>query len=228
VPVKLEVLNEQDKRIQLEVMRKARQLSGGQLEFEFEKLESNIGYIKFNFFFGELLPKFQAALRELRDTEALIIDLRGNPGGAGDLAPAIANLLSANAGSLGSLQARYASLPYSYKGMGDQAYKGKAILLVDEHSASTAEVFSGGLQENKRVTVIGTPTSGGVLPSMMRLLPTGGLLVHVISNFQTPKGVVLEGRGVLPEITATFSRKALLAGCDPVRERAIQFIKTSK
>ncbi len=228
VPVKLEVLNEQDKRIQLEVTRKARQLSGRQLEFEFEKLDNNIGYIKFNLFFGDLLPKVQAALRELRDTEALIIDLRGNPGGAGDLAPALANLLSANAGSLGSLQFRYASQPYAYKGTGDQAYKGKVILLVDEHSGSTAEVFSGGLQENKRVTVIGTPTAGGVLPSLYRLLPTGGVLQHVISNFQTPKGVVLEGRGVLPDITATLSRKDLLAGRDPVRERAIQFIKMSK
>jgi len=227
VPVKLDVLNEQDKPIQLEVKRKAGRI-GMPLEFEFEKLENNIGYIKFNFFFGELLPKFQAALRELRDTEALIIDLRGNPGGAGGLAPAIANLLSANEGSLGSLQARYASIPYSYQGTGDQAYKGKVILLVDEHSVSTSEVFSGGLQANKRVTVIGTPTAGAVLPSTYQPLPTGGALQHVISNFQTPNGVALEGRGVLPDITAKLSRKAVLAGRDPVRERAIQFIKTSK
>lgn len=227
VPVKLDVLNEQDKPIQLEVKRKAGRI-GMPLEFEFEKLENNIGYIKFNLFFGELLPKFQAALREFRDTEALIIDLRGNPGGAGDLAPAIANLLSANAGSLGSLQARYASIPYSYQGTGDQAYKGKVILLVDEGSVSTSEVFSGGLQVNKRVTVIGTPTAGAVLPSTYQLLPTGGALQHVISNFQTPNGVALEGRGVLPDITARLSRKALLAGRDPARERAIQFIKTSK
>jgi len=227
VPVKLEVLNEQDKLIQVEVTRKAGRL-GQSLEFEFEKLDNNIGYIKFNFFFGELVPKFQAALREFRDTQALIIDVRGNPGGIGDLAKALANLLSANAGSLGSLQARYASIPYSYQGTGDQAYKGKVILLVDEGSGSTSEVFSGGLQENKRVTVIGTPTAGVVLPSQYQLLPTGGVLQHAISNFQTPRGVVLEGRGVLPDITAGHSRRALLAGRDPARERAIQFIKTSK
>lgn len=227
VPVKLEVLNEQDKPIQVEVTRKAGRL-GPSLEFEFEKLDNNIGYIKFNFFFGELVPKFQAALREFRDTQALIIDVRGNPGGIGDLAKALANLLSANAGSLGSLEARYASLPYSYQGAGDQAYKGKVILLVDEGSASTSEVFSGGLQENKRVTVIGTPTAGAVLPSQYQLLPTGGALQHVVSNFQTPNGVVLEGRGVLPDITARLSRKALLARRDPARARAIQFIKTSK
>jgi len=227
VPVKLDVLNEQDKPIQLEVKRKAGRI-GMPLEFEFEKLENNIGYIKFNFFFGELVPKVQAALREFRDTQALIIDVRGNPGGIGDLAKALANLLSANAGSLGSLQARYASIPYSYQGTGDQAYKGKVILLVDEGSGSTSEVFSGGLQENKRVTVIGTPTAGVVLPSQYQPLPTGGVLQHAISNFQTPKGVVLEGRGVLPDITATLSRKDLLAGRDPVRERAIEFIKASK
>lgn len=227
VVVKLEVLNEQDKPIQVEVTRKTGRL-GASLEFEFEKLDNNIGYIKFNFFFGELLAKFQAALRELRDTQELFIDLRGNPGGAGDLAPALANLLSANAGSLGTLQARYASIPYSYKGTGDQAYKGKVILLVDGYSGSTSEVFSGGLQENKRVTVIGTPTAGAVLPSLRQLLPTGGALQYVISNFKTPNGVVLEGRGVLPDITATLSRKAVLAGRDPARERAIQFIKTSK
>jgi len=75
---------------------------------------------------------------------------------------------------------------------------------------------------------IGTPTVWGVLPSLRQLLQTGGVLTHVISNFQTPNGVVLEGRGVLPDITATLSRKAVLAGRDPARERAIEFIKASK
>lgn len=226
VPVKLEVLNEQDKPLQLEVKRKIGRLL--QLEFESKKLDGNVGYIVFNVFFGDLLAKFQAALQELRDTQALIIDLRGNPGGAGDLATAIANRLSAGEGSLGNLRFRYATEPYSYKGTGDQAYKGKVILLVDEGSGSTAEVFSGGMQENKRATVIGAPTAGAVLPSLMQMLPTGGVLVHVISNFQTPKGVVLEGRGVIPDIAAKLSRQAVLAGRDPALERAIQFAQTGK
>ena len=223
--VALEVLNERNEIVKLELERKAHPLGAS---FESKRLEQNIGYIKFNAFFGDVLEKFRAAVRELRETRRLIIDLRGNPGGAGDMAPSIASVLSAGEGSLGISKFRYESRSFAYKGSGAEAYKGLVVLLVDELSASTSEVFAGGLQENKRAIVIGTTTAGAVLPSAVQILPTGGVLVYVVSNFQTPKGTVLEGRGVIPDIVVRLSRAGLLRGHDAALERATEVIRAVK
>src|SRR6266404_5662731 len=221
----LDFLNDRNELVKLALERKARPLGAS---FESKRLEKNIGYIKFNAFFGNVLEKFQATVRELGETRGLIIDLRGNPGGAGDMAAAIANVLSKDGGSLGTSKFRYESRSFAYKGSGAEAYKALVVLLVDELSGSTSEVFAGGLQENKRVTVIGTTTAGAVLPSLVQILPTGGVLVYVVSNFQSPNGTVLEGRGVIPDIVVQLTRAGLLGGHDAPLERAKEVIRAGK
>lgn len=222
--INVEFTDESKNLLKTELLLKAQSINN-QLEFESKKLAGNVGFIKFNFFFGDLLTKFQNALQELKDTRALIIDLRGNPGGAGDLAPAMANLLSNSPGSLGSLKYRYATEQYSYKGAGKQAYKGKIIVLTDAGTGSTSEVFAGGMQANKLAAVIGSPSAGAVLPSLVALLPTGGALQYVVSNFQTSDGTTLEGKGIVPDINVKSTRAGLLAGRDEVLEQSLIFAR---
>ena len=225
--INLEFADASDKPLKLELVRKG-QPADRQIEFESKKLAGNIGYIKFNLFFGDLLPKFEAALNDLRETKALIIDLRGNPGGAGDLAPALANSLCSAPGSLGTFKYRYDTTEYSYAGAGERAYKGKIIILTDEGTGSTSEVFTGGMQTNKRAAVVGSPSAGAVLPSLIQLLPTGGVLQYVVAKFQTPDGTTLEGKGIIPDVAFETTRRGLLAGRDEILERAINFSKTNR
>ena len=220
----LEVIDDKNKTLILEVARTP-SLGVETLKFESRRLDPNTGYIKFNLFLGDLLSKFQSALSEMNDTKTIIVDLRGNPGGVGQLAPAIANLISVKPDSLGDYIYRYENKPMFYKGAGEKAYRGQIVILVDETSGSTAEVFAAGLQENKRAIVYGMPTAGAVLPSVATSLPNGGALQYVVSNFKTPKGVVLEGRGVIPDVIAKPSRRDLLQGRDTVLEFAIEKLK---
>lgn len=67
-----------------------------------------------------------------------------------------------------------------------------------------------------------------MLASIYQVLPTGGALQHAISNVETPKGNVLEGRGVILDITVKLSRADLLAGRDSVPERAVGVVSTMK
>jgi carboxyl-terminal processing protease len=224
--VSLEIIDDENKSRVVEIKR-VRAVFDNSLKFESRKLDRNTGYIKFNLFFGDLFSKFQSALSEMKDAESLIIDLRGNPGGVGQLASSIANLLSPAPGSLGDFVYRYETKPASYQGTAEKAYNGKIILLLDEFSGSTAEVFAGGLQENKRAVIVGASSAGAVLPSLVTLLPTGGGMQYVISNFQTPKGVVLEGRGVIPDINAKPTRRDLLDGRDTILDAALAKLKNT-
>lgn len=222
--VKLELLGAKNESLNFELTRQP-QRQTGTLEFESKKLVGNVGYLKFNTFFGDLLPKVQIALDEFKDTKALIIDLRGNPGGAGDLGSSFAGFLNEISGSLGNLKFRYSAQPFSYEGAGKNAYRGKVIVLTDEGSASTSEIFAGGLQANKRAVVIGSPSAGAVLASLVMLLPTRAALQYVVSGYYLPNGNSLEGRGVIPDVAVKVMRRDLLAGRDPVIEKAQSFAK---
>lgn len=82
------------------------------------------------------------------------------------------------------------------------------------------------MQTNKRAVVVGSPSAGAVLPSLVALLPTGGALQYVVANFQTPDGTTLEGRGVVPDIAVQTTRRGLLAGRDEILEKSLTYIES--
>lgn len=225
VTVTLEVRDDLGTTRTLTLERQELPVGMSTFEFEARRMEGNIGYIRFNLFLNELLPKARVALAELHDTKGLIVDLRGNRGGIGPVLPELANELSQTAGELGAMQFRNRRQAYSYAGSGATGYAGPVVILVDELTGSTAEMLAGGLQDNRRAVVVGTTTAGAVMPSVYRPLSTGGTLQHVVANFATSKGTVLEGRGVIPDIRAVPTREALLAGRDPALERAVEVLR---
>jgi carboxyl-terminal processing protease len=220
--VELELLDRQDRKVTKKLTRAERPLSSmNRVEFESRWLEEgSIGYVRLSSFFGDAAEQLAAALAEMRSADSIILDLRGNGGGAGDLAPTIAGMFAREKGSLGVSQLRHGVREFTYEPVASP-FTGKLIILIDGGSASTSEVFAGGLQEAGRATVVGSLSRGAVLPSLAALLPTGGALQHVISDFRTPKGEVLEGRGVFPDIEVSISRADLIRGSDPVLERAV-------
>jgi carboxyl-terminal processing protease len=107
-------------------------------------------------------------------------------------------------------------------------FGGPLAVLTDELSLSCSEVLAGGLQEMGRAKIIGRRTGGMVLPAQIRRLPGGGRLEHAIADFKTPKGVYLEGRGVIPDIPVALTRKLLLSDPDPDITVALKWIASQK
>jgi carboxyl-terminal processing protease len=190
--------------------------------FESKRVAPGIGYVKFNVFIGDILQGMRTALAGMQGTRGVIIDLRGNPGGVGALTRGIASMLFAHPASLGVAKMRYETREYAFPGTGDSAYTGTVIVLVNELSASSSEVFAGGLQALGRALIVGVTTAGAVLPSIRVPLRSGGALVHPISDFRTPKGTILEGRGVVPDVVVKQTREALLKGKDLQLDEAIR------
>jgi carboxyl-terminal processing protease len=106
-------------------------------------------------------------------------------------------------------------------------YPGPVVILIDGLSGSTSEVFASGMQEMGRAVVVGERSAGAALPSFFQKLPTGALFEFAIADFKTPKGVLIEGRGVIPDVEVKLDRASLLAGRDAQLDAAVEQARQS-
>ena len=112
--------------------------------------------------------------------------------------------------------------------MGAVPFTGPLAIITDEGTASTAEMLAAGLQEAKRAVVVGDSSLGAVLPSVIEALPGGAVMQYVVADFKTPKGVLLEGRGVQPDKRVVETRAGLRTGRDPVLDAALVAVRASR
>lgn len=201
---------------------------------EFERIRQGartIGVIRFNIWMPVLVAPFSAAMDALRDTDGIVLDLRGNFGGVGGMSMGIAGHFLDSAKTIGTMHQRGATLHFvANPQLVDShaqlvtPYAGPLALVVDELSISTTEIFAGGLKELGRARVFGTQTAGQALPSVPERLPNGDVLYHAIADFVSPSGKQVEGEGVIPNVPTPLTRKALSSGRDPAMEAAVQWI----
>ena len=194
------------------------------MEFEAKRIGNNIGYIRFNIFVIGLLERIKSAIRGMSDASGIIIDVRGNPGGLGGMAAGIAGVLEKKQTSLGTMHQRVGHINFAVFPQAS-VYSGPVVIVTDGGSASTSEIFAAGLQELGRAIVVGERSAGAALPSIIQKLPTGALFQYAIGDFKTPKGTLIEGRGVSPDVEVKFTRRSLLDGRDVQLEAAIEQIK---
>lgn len=197
------------------------------VEFESRRLENGVGYVRFTPFATVTLVQIRKALEGMGDAPGIVLDLRGNPGGLLPTTYAIAGMLSPKKGNLGTMQLRGPQLVFPVTPQ-NPMFAGPVAVLTDELSASCSEVLAGGLQTMGRAKVIGRQTPGMVLPSVTYGLPGGARLQYVIADFKTTKGVLLEGRGVVPDKPVELSRELLYKQGDPDIRAALDYIESAK
>jgi len=193
-------------------------------EFESKRLPraggGYIAYVRFNIFTTPVVEKIRGAIRELHEAEGMIFDLRGNPGGVAGIAVGLAGQLSEKSGMLGTMKMRSSEVKFTIFPQSNP-YTGPVVILLDGLSGSTSEVFSSGMQEMGRAFIVGERSAGACLPSVFQKLPTGALFQFAIADFKTPKGVLIEGRGVIPNLELQWDRASLLAGHDAQLDAAV-------
>jgi carboxyl-terminal processing protease len=109
-----------------------------------------------------------------------------------------------------------------------EVFAGPVAVLVDALSASTSEIFAGGLKDLGRARVFGTRTAAAALPSAFERLPNGDGFQYAVANYISQGGQPLEGLGVTPDVEVALTRDALLAGHDAVIEAALSWIRRQK
>lgn len=184
-------------------------------------LPGNVGYVSWNFFMIPLLEPIKEAIIGMKSARAIILDVRGNPGGVGVLAGSISSVLFKRQTSLGTMKMRAGELRFPVL-PAPTTYDGPIYILTDEGSASTSEIMAGALQELHRARVVGRATPGMVLPSLFEKLPGGARLQYAFADCKTPAGVLLEGRGVTPDLPVNLTRRMLEETPDPILGAALK------
>lgn len=189
-----------------------------------------VGVIRFNVWMPVLSPAFDAAMDSLRSSDAIVIDVRGNLGGVGGMSMGIAGHFLDTSVAIGVMTQRTSNLrfvanPRRVNGRNQtvKPFAGPLAIVVDPLSASTTEIFAGGLQLLKRATIFGSQSAGQALPSVPERLPNGDILYHAIADFVGPTGKPVEGEGVIPDRVVPLTRPELVKGRDAALEAALRW-----
>jgi carboxyl-terminal processing protease len=178
----------------------------------------NVGYLKIHCFQKTTVQEFEAHLTELlkADCKALILDIRGNPGGLLDVSIEIAKRFLPE-GVIVRMQHQDPKASTTYRSTNPMALTLPLVVMVDGDTASAAEVLAGALKENHRARLIGQTTFGkgcsqgllelpgaGALRSPATPSATGGTgaIRITIARFFSPSDQPYSGRGVEPDIPA--------------------------
>ena len=153
-------------------------------------LDAHTGYIKINRFSATTYDEFAKALKSVKKSgaTALIIDLRDNPGGYLDAATSIADeFLDGKKLIVYTQGLREAKQEYT--AVNDGLFEaGRLAVLVDEGSASAAEILSGAIQDWDRGIIVGRRTFGKGLVQEQFDLEDGAALRLTIARYYTPSG----------------------------------------
>ena len=162
--------------------------------------------------------RLRANLEELlaQGAQAVILDLRGNPGGLAEEAAEVAGLfvedgVVARFSETGDLEARGEALPPM-----------PLAVLVDGRTASAAELVAGAIQDHERGVIVGTRTFGKGAVLSVSDLAEGAAVQFTTGEFLTPDGHAVEGRGISPD-------SVVLPGgpTDAQLERAVQIVTSA-
>jgi carboxyl-terminal processing protease len=194
------------------------------LDFEAERIGNDIGYIYFSAFVPPADSLFRAALESLGDIRGLIIDLRGNPGGMHEIGEAIASKFVRERTLFSVFRYRDSTREVSVEPE-PPLFTGPVAILIDVMNGSASERFSACMQSIGRAKIIGERSPGSVGPADVKRLPNGASFMYLVAQSTTPDGTVLEGRGVVPDITAPLDRAALFRGVDSQIERAALYLE---
>ncbi|HEX8994180.1 MAG TPA: S41 family peptidase [Candidatus Paceibacterota bacterium] len=172
---------------------------------------------------------FRKALRaffQSGDTR-LLLDLRGNPGGYLDAAVDMASYFLPAGDVVVTEDFRGSQDNIVHRSFGYNVFANKKLsmaILMDQGTASAAEILSGALQQHGVATLVGTRSFGkGSVQELFDL--GGGAQVKItIARWLTPNGTSISDGGLTPDINATTTPDDLAAGRDPQKDAAIQYL----
>jgi C-terminal processing protease CtpA/Prc len=167
---------------------------------------------------------------KVKDAAALVLDLRGNGGGAVLTLERLVSHFFDHQIQIAERKGRKKMEPMAAKKRTDKPFAGKLVVLVDSDSASASEVFARLVQIEKRATVLGDRSQGSVMQARYFDGASGSQSIIVFGASITDADLImsdgksLENVGVTPDEVVVPTPEDLAAGRDPALARAVALV----
>jgi len=189
-------------------------------------LEGGVAYIELSTFGDNTMRELKTSLRTLlaENPTGIILDLRNNGGGYLHTAVEVTSQF------LGEGVVLYEQYGDGHREVYESEPGGLATdipltVLVNEASASAAEIVAGALQDSGRAQVVGMTTYGkGSVQTWVALSDAQGAVRVTIAKWLTPQGRTISDIGLTPDITVDMTNEDRLAGRDPQLDRAVEVL----
>jgi carboxyl-terminal processing protease len=171
--------------------------------------ENKIGYIHLTQFGEKTSEELEAALRKLKGQgmQALVLDLRGNPGGLLEQAVEVCEKFLPRDKEVVRTEGRNPAQNsvHMAHGRGDEIKNMPMVLLVNLGSASASEIVAGCLQDYHRAIVLGEKTFGKGSVQSILPLKDGSALRLTTAKYYTPSHKVIHEEGITPDVTVVLT-----------------------
>ncbi len=201
--VKLEIQRGEE-TLTFEIERKKIEL----YPIESEVLENDIGYINISSFCEDCSSKFKENYDKLKrkNIKSLVIDLRNNGGGIVDEALEILDSIL-DKDSIMLITANKKGEEKIEKAKKKPTIEVPIVVLVNENTASSSEIFAAALKENNKAKIIGTKTYGkGVIQESITLSDGSGIKITT-EEYYTPNRNKINKIGITPDIEVDLEEK---------------------
>lgn len=176
-------------------------------------LEDHIGYVRITQFNEPTAENLKAELKKLADQnlKALVMDLRGNPGGLLTAAAGVAELFLPRGDLIVFTKGRDGEdTDQRFKSSGTTHYtEFPMVILVNGGSASASEIVSGALQDHKRAVLVGEKTFGKGCVQSILPLEDGAAIKLTTALYYTPGERVIQDHGIEPDVKVEMNPEDL-------------------
>ena len=181
-----------------------------------EMLDDGIAKIQVTSFSEHTVDELQTALNEMskKDMKALILDLRGNPGGLLDQAIEMASIFVPNGEVVLQVENRNGEKEV-YKSENDGEFDLPVVVLIDNGSASASEIVAAAVSESADIPLIGVKSFGKGTVQSAQDFKDGSNLKFTAFKWLTPEGNWIHKKGIAPDIEAKLPNYASLSYISP-------------
>ncbi|MBI2871514.1 MAG: S41 family peptidase [Candidatus Omnitrophica bacterium] len=176
---------------------------------EAKMLDAHTGYIKIVEFQEKTARDLEAALERLKKEgmQALILDLRNNPGGLLNSAVDVGEFFIPRGKVIVSTRGRLESQAMEFKAQGKKDLYGDIplVVLVNEGSASASEIVAGAIRDHHRGILLGVKTFGKGSVQTVSPLRDGSAVRLTTAKYYTPAGQSIHEVGVEPDVVVKLT-----------------------